>query len=159
LACGRCRHSAKELSVAPERPLRAAKLLPRDGGKKVEASASFKFFKRPEPAELADLAELKRIVESGGELPARFYSSKAGHDADPLLKDFGVLHVHLGGSGSDTLLFLMQYVDRIVLLETNSHNRFSNESRQLAQTHRLVPNKPLEIVKKPRRPLPPPKPK
>jgi hypothetical protein len=31
------------------------------------------------------------------------------------------LHLHLGGKDSDTLVFLIQYADRVVLLKSNSH--------------------------------------
>jgi len=37
------------------------------------------------------------------------------------------MHLHLGGKDSDVLVFLIQYADRIVLLETNSHVHFRTQ--------------------------------
>ncbi len=34
------------------------------------------------------------------------------------------MHLHLGGKDSDIIVFLIQYADRVVLLETNSHIHF-----------------------------------
>jgi hypothetical protein len=37
------------------------------------------------------------------------------------------MHLHLGGKESDIVVFLIQYVDRVVLLETNSHIHFRTQ--------------------------------
>lgn len=37
------------------------------------------------------------------------------------------MHLHLGGKDSDVLVFLVQYPDRVVLLETNSHVHFRTQ--------------------------------
>lgn len=37
------------------------------------------------------------------------------------------MHLHLGGKHSDTLVFLIQYADRVVLLETNTHVHFRTQ--------------------------------
>ena len=37
------------------------------------------------------------------------------------------MHLHLGGKYSDTLVFLIQYADRVVLLETNTHMHFRTQ--------------------------------
>jgi hypothetical protein len=34
------------------------------------------------------------------------------------------MHLHLGGKDSDTLVFLVQYADLVLLLESNSHVHF-----------------------------------
>lgn len=85
-------------------------------------------------------------------MPDEFYSATAGHpDRDPLLRDYGVMHLHLGGKGSDTLLFLMQFADKVVLLETNTHRRFRRQSAELIRYHRLMPAaKPAVEVRKSR---------
>ena len=57
-------------------------------------------------------AELDDIVES------------IGRDRDALLEDMGIMHLHLGGRHSDTLIFLIQYDDLVLLLESNSHVHF-----------------------------------
>lgn len=61
------------------------------------------------------------------------------------------MHLHLGGRGSDTLLFLMQFADKVVLLETNTHRRFRRQSAELIRHHRLMPAaKPAVEVRKSR---------
>lgn len=37
------------------------------------------------------------------------------------------MHLHLGGKDSDVILFLIQYADRVVLLETNTHVHFRTQ--------------------------------
>jgi hypothetical protein len=37
------------------------------------------------------------------------------------------MHLHLGGRDSDVLVFLIQYADRVVLLETNTHVHFRTQ--------------------------------
>ena len=37
------------------------------------------------------------------------------------------MHLHLGGKGSDSLVFLIQYAERVVSLETNTHAHFRTE--------------------------------
>jgi hypothetical protein len=37
------------------------------------------------------------------------------------------MHLHLGGKNSDVLVFLVQYADRIVLLESNTHVHFRTQ--------------------------------
>ena len=39
------------------------------------------------------------------------------------------MHLHLGGQNSDELLFLVQYPERVVLLEINSHKHFATEPK------------------------------
>ncbi|MBO9706797.1 MAG: hypothetical protein J7521_01180 [Caulobacter sp.] len=40
-----------------------------------------------------------------------------------------MIHLHLGGQNSDVLLFLVQYPDRVVLLEINTHQHFATEPK------------------------------
>lgn len=37
------------------------------------------------------------------------------------------MHLHLGGKDSDTLVFLIQYADVVVLLESNTHVHFRTQ--------------------------------
>ena len=37
------------------------------------------------------------------------------------------MHLHLGGKDSDVLVLLIQYPDRVVLLETNTHVHFRTQ--------------------------------
>jgi hypothetical protein len=57
-------------------------------------------------------------------VPEKYYWIGIDRDRDELLEQRGIMHLHLGGKGSDTLLFLIQYSDRVVLLESNSHVHF-----------------------------------
>lgn len=106
------------------------------------------------PREKSDLEVLLLSIESGDEIPGDFYSATAGHpESDPLLRDYGVMHLHLGGKGSDTLLFLMQFADRVVLLETNTHRRFQRQCAELIRQHKLAPvAKPKIVAKRSRKP-------
>jgi hypothetical protein len=37
------------------------------------------------------------------------------------------MHLHLGGNHSDVLVFLIQYANKVVLLETNTHVHFRTQ--------------------------------
>jgi hypothetical protein len=139
-----------------DRPLRAPRLLQELGPRRVVLAASFHRFKALNAAEETDFATLVELIGAGNEIPDRFYRPRFG-DYDELLQQYGVLHLHLGSRTSDTLLFLMQFTDRVTFLETNTHERFRRGCQQFIQTHRLPPvAKPTVVVKK-RRGFRPPK--
>lgn len=109
---------------------------------------SFQRYKALNPAEDRDLADLVEYISTGAEIPERFYRPGVG-GSDQLLQEYGILHLHLGSRTSDTLLFLMQFTDRVVLLETNTHQRFRRGCEQFILSHRLVPvPKPIVVTKK-----------
>lgn len=66
-------------------------------------------------------------------------------------------HGHLGNQTADTLLFLMQFRDSVLLLETNTHNRFAREGELLIQQHKLSPIPAIKVVYKKQRRKDPPK--
>jgi hypothetical protein len=66
-------------------------------------------------------------IERGHGVPDRHYRAGIDRDRDGLLEETGIMHLHLGGKDSDVLLFLIQYEDRVVLLETNTHMHFRTE--------------------------------
>jgi hypothetical protein len=71
--------------------------------------------------------ELDNIIESierGDGVPEAHYRAGIDRDQDGLLNENGIMHLHLGGKNSPTLVFLVQYKDKVVLLETNSHMHF-----------------------------------
>lgn len=68
-----------------------------------------------------ELDDIIESIERGDGVPEVHYRRRIDQDRDGMLEEKGVMHLHLGGKGSDTLVFLVQYVDRVVLLETNSH--------------------------------------
>lgn len=109
---------------------------------------SFHRYKALDPAEERDLAALVEYISNGAEIPERFYRPGVGAH-DQLLHEYGILHLHLGSRTSDTLLFLMQFTDRVVLLETNTHQRFRRGCEQFIRTHRLAPvPKPIVVARK-----------
>lgn len=73
-----------------------------------------------------DLKTLRRCVLEGRPLPPGFYRQGKGQDEDRALKEYGVMHLHLGGQKSDVLVFLMQFPDDVVALEINNHGPFSD---------------------------------
>lgn len=74
----------------------------------------------------ADLLKLRQCITTGVQLPSRFYRRGKGIDDDPALSRFGIMHLHLGGQGSDVLVFLMQFAEDVILLEINNHRPFQD---------------------------------
>lgn len=79
------------------------------------------------PDLVGDLARLIAKLESGVALPDRFYRAGVDRDEDRLLDETGLKHLHLGGRHSDVLVFLVEYADRVVLLEINDHKHFRTD--------------------------------
>jgi hypothetical protein len=77
-----------------------------------------------QPALRAELDEIIDSIEQGRGMPEQYYRAGIDRDEDELLNERGIMHLHLGGRDSDTLVFLVQYGDRVVLLESNSHVHF-----------------------------------
>ncbi|GIK98049.1 MAG: hypothetical protein BroJett029_22580 [Alphaproteobacteria bacterium] len=139
-----------------KRPLRSPKLCQELGPRRSVRATSFRRHKSLNPAEEADFLDLVRRIQSGNEIPDRFYRPRSG-EADQLLQNYGVLHLHLGEQTSDTLLFLIQFTDEVLFLETNTHNRFARECELLIQQHKLEPIPAFEVVHKKQRGKDPPK--
>ena len=74
-----------------------------------------------------DLNEIIEQISSGKGISEEFYRAGIDVDDDELLEKEGIMHLHLGGKNSDVLLFLVQYPDRVVLLEINTHKHFRTE--------------------------------
>lgn len=81
------------------------------------------------PRLLDDLEEIADCIEQGRPLQRRFYRSGLDIDEDPLLEQEGIKHLHLDNMGSDVLLFAVEYPDRVVFLEVNSHKHFQTEPK------------------------------
>ncbi|MDX2143284.1 MAG: hypothetical protein SFV19_08010 [Rhodospirillaceae bacterium] len=137
-----------------QRPIRSPRLLNTElGARKVALSPIYKAYKKLNASELDDLGMVRTCILKGHELPSRFYRPKSGYQ-DRILTAYGILHLHLGGDTSDTILFLQQFADRVVFLETNSHQRFKNECRQFLALHDVQAiERPTVIVRKRRPPL------
>lgn len=79
------------------------------------------------PALRAELDHIIESVERGDGVDEAHYRFGIDRDEDALLTDTGIMHLHLGGKASDVLVFLIQYFDRVVLLETNTHVHFHTQ--------------------------------
>lgn len=75
----------------------------------------------------AELDDIIESIERGDGVPERHYRAGIDLDDDSLLADRGIMHLHLGGKDSDVIVFLIQYADRVVLLETNTHVHFRTQ--------------------------------
>lgn len=78
---------------------------------------------------LDDLEEIANCIERGRAVPRRFYRNGLETDSDPLLNQEGIKHLHLDNMGSDVLLFAVEYEDRVVFLEVNTHKHFKTEPK------------------------------
>lgn len=66
----------------------------------------------------ADYVRLRGLIATGSALTG-FYRASRG--VDHLLKSDQVMHLHLGGPGSDAILYLIQYPDHVVFVSIDTH--------------------------------------
>lgn len=71
--------------------------------------------------------EIVDCLLEGKLIPEKYYRNRIGHSPDPLLTDSGIKHLHLGGRDSNIILFLVEYEDRVVILEANDHRHFAKK--------------------------------
>lgn len=77
-------------------------------------------------------AEFNEIVDcllEGKLVPEKYYRHRVEHSPDALLASDGIKHLHLGGRDSEIILFLVEYEDRVVLLEANDHRHFASKPK------------------------------
>ena len=79
------------------------------------------------PDLMDELHQLIQNIRGGHGVPEKHYRAGIDHDRDGLLERHGIMHLHLGGKDSDILVFLIQYRDRVVLLESNTHVHFRTQ--------------------------------
>lgn len=79
------------------------------------------------PALIAELDEIIEGIERGGGVSEAHYRAGIDRNGDPLLEQQGIMHLHLGGKESDVLVFLVQYPNRVVLLESNTQVHFRTQ--------------------------------
>jgi hypothetical protein len=79
------------------------------------------------PAHMEELYQVLQNIRRGDGVPEVHYRAGIDRDRDALLEVHGIMHLHLGGRDSDVLVFLIQYIDRIVLLESNTHIHFRTQ--------------------------------
>ena len=82
---------------------------------------------RKHPRLLAEMVRIVRSITQGGGVPEEHYRAGIDRDRDGLLEEKGIMHLHLGGRDSDVLVFLIQYAEQVVLLESNSHVHFRTQ--------------------------------
>ncbi len=74
-----------------------------------------------------DFNEIVDCLLDGRLIPEKFYRNRIDHTPDALLAGDGIKHLHLGGRNSDIILFLVEYEDRVVLLEVSNHQHFATK--------------------------------
>ena len=82
---------------------------------------------RDDPALFDEFYQLIQCIERGDGAPERYYRAGIDRDRDGPLDEQGIMHLHIGGRNSDVLVFLIQYADRVVLLESNTHVHFRTQ--------------------------------
>ena len=78
-------------------------------------------------AEEKDLFDIIYALGAGNLIPEHCYRNGIERTADDLLDNYGIKHLHLGGGNSDTILFLAEYDDFVLLLEIGSHQAFADK--------------------------------
>lgn len=69
-------------------------------------------------AQLEDLSRIRSLISVGGDLGLYYRRSQV---ADTLLRTHQILHLHLGGPGSNALLYLIQYSKHVLFLAIDGH--------------------------------------
>lgn len=79
--------------------------------------------RRPDLA--GKLIQIRSCIVNGSPLPSGCYRKGADDTVDALLEKEGIMHLHLGRQNTAELLWLIQYPDRVVLLEVSGHSHFA----------------------------------
>ncbi len=75
------------------------------------------------PRQEADYAAIVALMRIGGDLTPYYRRSDT---ADRLLKARQVLHLHLGGPGSDAILYAVQYPNHVLLVRIDTHTHLDD---------------------------------
>jgi hypothetical protein len=86
--------------------------------KSVLRDTHFSVYVRLTERQETDYATIVGLIGAGGDL-SRYY--RASTNTDVLLREHQVMHLHLGGPGSDALLYLIQYPAYVLLLCVDTH--------------------------------------
>jgi hypothetical protein len=76
-----------------------------------------------------DFNELVDCIHNGHEIDPRFYRREIGLNKDRLLEETGVKHLHLGGSGSDVIVYVLEREDDVLFLRISDHRYLEDEPR------------------------------
>ncbi len=88
--------------------------------KRISESDGFYIGPQLNERQLRDLATIQSLIKTGGDL-SPYYRRSGDRKGDRLLLDRGIMHLHLGGPGSDALLYLVQFPDDVLLLCVDTH--------------------------------------
>lgn len=83
-------------------------------------------FNAPLKTEFFDLLD---HFENGWVIPDRFYRLGVDKDKDLLLEMTGVKHLHLGGRGSDILVYFVETEDTVFILRIAGHAYLEDDPR------------------------------
>ena len=75
------------------------------------------------------LYELIDAIEAGKPVPAEYYRSNLDEHGDRMLREIGVKHMHLGGQGSDVIVYMAEFETWVELIEINTHVHLESEPR------------------------------
>jgi hypothetical protein len=78
---------------------------------------------------LLEFNELQDCIHNGWEVPDEFYRLDVDKNRDLLLHETGIKHLHLGGRGSDTLVYLIELKDRVIILRIAGHAYLEDRPR------------------------------
>jgi hypothetical protein len=73
--------------------------------------------------------DLEDHIANGWEVPDAFYRLDIGKNRDRLLHETGIKHLHLGGRGSNEIVYLMELDDRVIMLRIDGHEHLEDEPR------------------------------
>lgn len=94
--------------------------------KAVEKAASFSTaLIDGDDARTDELIDIIESIERGDGVPEAYYRKDIDTDRDRFLDRYGVIHLHLEHKGSDLLVYLVQYDDRVVLVALGGHDDLS----------------------------------
>lgn len=106
------------LLLSPAAPLRNERVV---GSKTIVQEEFFKICIRLTELQRKHFINILGLIRIGGDL-GPYYRKGIGLNRDDLLMSHGVMHLHLGGSSSDALLYLLQYELYVVLLRIDNHS-------------------------------------
>jgi len=75
------------------------------------------------------LYEIIDCIENGQPIPAEYYKSNLDAHGDRMLREIGVKHLHLGGQGSDVIVYMAEFDTWVELIEINTHVHLESEPR------------------------------
>ena len=75
------------------------------------------------------LNEIIDCIANGQPIPGEYYKSNLDAHGDRMLREIGVKHLHLGGQGSDVIVYMAEFDTWVELIEINTHVHLESEPR------------------------------